>query len=165
MCNTLWQWVVILKVIHNLLYFLYVGPSNLIFSIYLCWIYASNISHMQAAQFQYCHSYIGCQMDFVTSRHRWMELLISLNHSDISKSKYHSVIGKSNYRCRGTYIVYNESLGINNTSEPTDAYGLVPVWHQAIGIHHGGPWQPVIKTVHTAKNHSHASGREPRATG
>ena len=74
----------------------------------LFWIYVSN--HMQTAPFHYCHSYqyMGYQMHgllFGTSGYRWIEILISLNHYDISKSTYLSFIGKSNYRCHWTYIV------------------------------------------------------------
>ena len=35
---------------------------------------------------------------FGISRYRWIEILISLNHYNISKSTYPSFIGKSNYR-------------------------------------------------------------------
>ena len=43
---------------------------------------------------------------FGTSGYQWIEILISLNHYDISKSTHLSLIGKSNHRCHGTYIVY-----------------------------------------------------------
>ena len=87
---------------------LYVGLSHLIFSMYLFWFYVSNIYHKQTAQFHYCHSSTGPRIIngllFGTSGYRLIEVLISLNHYDISKSAYLSFIGKSNYQCRGTYI-------------------------------------------------------------
>ena len=60
----------------------------------------------------------------------------------------------------------NESLGISKASEPAAACGLggtcVAPGHQ------NPPWRTMAagnKAVHIAKNHSHASGRELKATG
>ena len=60
----------------------------------------------------------------------------------------------------------NELLGISKASELAGAYGLVPMWHQGIGVHHGGRWQPVSKQFTSPKYHSHDSGEnlEPQVS-
>ena len=68
---------------------------------------------------------------FGISGYRWIEILISLNHYNISKSTY--------------------PLSENQITEPAGACGLGPVWYQGIGIHHSGRWQPVPKQFTSPK--------------
>ena len=83
---------------------------------------------------------------FGISRYRWIEILISSNHYNISKSTYLFIIGKLNYRtcwclCTRTCVIPG---------------------------HRHPPWRTMAagtKAVHIAKNHRHASGRELNATG
>ena len=78
---------------------------------------------------------------FGISGYKWIEILISINHYNISKSTY--------------------PLSENQITEPVGACGLGPVWYQGIGIHHGGRWQPVPKqftslfTLNTMPDGSH----------
>ena len=76
---------------------------------------------------------------FGISGYRWIEILISLNHYNISKSTYLSFIGKSNYRI--CWCLWTGTCVVPGHRHP--------------------PWRTMAagtKAVYIAKNHSHASG-------